>query len=154
MTLKRAKASRRLCHQNKDWSGTGRSRLTGGALRRERLWRTSGAIERGDEVVVSLSGRLEKMRDAAKMVRARKRSTRLNRRKLRFDDGGARGTMQPRHYGKHGRLLQRTTQFVPPGTAAACAASSSPTDASSPDSPAIGGRGVLSHSLCPTAAAP
>ena len=90
-------------------------------------------------LVVSLNGRLEKMRDAAKMARAptrstnatingmydvtvdsRKRSTKLNRRKLRFADG-ARGVAlavrcsQGTTYGKHGRLLRaEKPQSFPP----------------------------------------
>ena len=102
--------SRRLCPRNIDWSGTGRSRLlvSTPSRRRRIMPRTSLKDERhrARGLFVSLNGRLEKMRDAAKMARAPTRSTNatingvydvtvdslagLNRRKLRFADG-ARG---------------------------------------------------------------
>ena len=79
MTLKRAKASRRLCSRNKDWSGTGYGSQSSPRVHAlppaDHYAEPRKSLE--DErhqargFVVSLNGRVEKMRDAAKMARAR-----------------------------------------------------------------------------------
>ena len=102
-------------HYAEDDSG-GRAPSSEGIGRHpERSARENEGCRRDGKGTRSTNATINGVNDAT--TDSRKRSTRIDRRK-------SRGTMQPGHYDKHGRLLRRRRSSSLPCTVAACAASS------------------------------
>ena len=129
--------SRRLCPRDKDWSGTGRSRLLvstpsrrrsitprtglederhreGISREPERSPRENKGRRQDGEGTRSTNATINWVYDVTvdSLARARQKEVTVRR---RCSWCCTRGTMQPGHYGKHGRLLRvEEPQFFPP----------------------------------------